>query len=300
MAALLVLVAVGVALHQPVLIPPLAASAALVHGAPGPPISQPRNLVGAVTVRRGGLPGARGGRDGPGGRGCRRRAGSGRTSVGRTLLTRLSSLKTPEHLHVGGEDILEVQEQATAFVLPADVEVFLPARWWSGHGRVLPADVGRSVHQLVGGRDDPGLLPPGLRRPGCRLRANGESPRVGVVRQATTCPASSAAIADHRSRSVAPAAGSSNARSVTRAPSATPRPIGSRPSRRTVRTIRGFAFAFGPPPLARAASIAARSATRARSTPDTSLPFMPGPTWCSRGPGAQGLRGAARSRRTTW
>ncbi|MFC8451429.1 HPP family protein [Kitasatospora sp. NPDC057223] len=44
--ALVMLVAVGVALHQPVLIPPLAASAALVHGAPGLPISQPRNLVG--------------------------------------------------------------------------------------------------------------------------------------------------------------------------------------------------------------------------------------------------------------
>ncbi|RAG84946.1 HPP family protein [Streptacidiphilus pinicola] len=44
--ALLVLVAVGVLLHQPLLIPPLAASAALVHGAPGLPISQPRNLIG--------------------------------------------------------------------------------------------------------------------------------------------------------------------------------------------------------------------------------------------------------------
>jgi CBS-domain-containing membrane protein len=44
--ALLLLVAVGVLLHQPLLIPPLAASAALVHGAPGLPISQPRNLVG--------------------------------------------------------------------------------------------------------------------------------------------------------------------------------------------------------------------------------------------------------------
>ncbi|MEU8925294.1 HPP family protein [Kitasatospora sp. NPDC048545] len=44
--ALLLLAAVGVVLHQPLLIPPLAASAALVHGAPGLPISQPRNLVG--------------------------------------------------------------------------------------------------------------------------------------------------------------------------------------------------------------------------------------------------------------
>ncbi|MFE1955343.1 MULTISPECIES: HPP family protein [Streptomyces] len=43
--ALLVLVGVGVLLHQPLLIPPLAASAALVHGAPGLPISQPRNII---------------------------------------------------------------------------------------------------------------------------------------------------------------------------------------------------------------------------------------------------------------
>ncbi|MEV5607581.1 HPP family protein [Streptomyces sp. NPDC052225] len=42
---LLLLVAVGVVLRQPLLIPPLAASAALVHSAPGLPISQPRNLV---------------------------------------------------------------------------------------------------------------------------------------------------------------------------------------------------------------------------------------------------------------
>ncbi|MFI6157244.1 HPP family protein [Kitasatospora sp. NPDC051170] len=44
--ALLILAGVGFLLHQPLLIPPLAASAALVHGAPGLPISQPRNLVG--------------------------------------------------------------------------------------------------------------------------------------------------------------------------------------------------------------------------------------------------------------
>ncbi|QHC23171.1 HPP family protein [Streptomyces sp. GS7] len=44
--ALLLLVGIGVLLHQPLLIPPLAASAALVHGAPALPISQPRNLVG--------------------------------------------------------------------------------------------------------------------------------------------------------------------------------------------------------------------------------------------------------------
>ncbi|MFE4520405.1 HPP family protein [Kitasatospora sp. NPDC056783] len=42
---LLLLVGVGLLLRQPLLIPPLAASAALVHGAPGLPISQPRNLI---------------------------------------------------------------------------------------------------------------------------------------------------------------------------------------------------------------------------------------------------------------
>ncbi|MDI3409239.1 HPP family protein [Streptomyces cavernicola] len=44
--ALMLLVTVGVVLHQPLLIPPLAASAALVHSAPGQPLAQPRNLVG--------------------------------------------------------------------------------------------------------------------------------------------------------------------------------------------------------------------------------------------------------------
>ncbi|MCK7624350.1 HPP family protein [Streptomyces sp. RS10V-4] len=44
--ALLLLVGIGVLLHQPLLIPPPAASAALVHGAPGLALSQPRNLVG--------------------------------------------------------------------------------------------------------------------------------------------------------------------------------------------------------------------------------------------------------------
>ncbi|GAA2295595.1 HPP family protein [Streptomyces kunmingensis] len=48
--ALLLLVGVGVLLHQPLLIPPLAASAALVHGAPGLPISQPRNLIGGQMI----------------------------------------------------------------------------------------------------------------------------------------------------------------------------------------------------------------------------------------------------------
>ncbi|MFB7475178.1 HPP family protein [Kitasatospora sp. NPDC056184] len=44
--ALLLLAAIGVVVHQPLLIPPIAASAALVHGAPGLPISQPRNVIG--------------------------------------------------------------------------------------------------------------------------------------------------------------------------------------------------------------------------------------------------------------
>ncbi|MFG3280577.1 HPP family protein [Streptomyces sp. NPDC048111] len=42
---LLMLVAIGAVIHEPVLIPPLAASAALVHGAPTLPLSQPRNVV---------------------------------------------------------------------------------------------------------------------------------------------------------------------------------------------------------------------------------------------------------------
>ncbi|MBB4979451.1 MULTISPECIES: HPP family protein [Streptomyces] len=44
--ALLLLVAIGTALHQPLLIPPLAASMALVAGAPDLPLSQPRSVVG--------------------------------------------------------------------------------------------------------------------------------------------------------------------------------------------------------------------------------------------------------------
>ncbi|WP_318212238.1 MULTISPECIES: HPP family protein [unclassified Streptomyces] len=44
-AALLALVAIGAALHEPVLIPPLAASAALVHCAPALPLAQPRSVV---------------------------------------------------------------------------------------------------------------------------------------------------------------------------------------------------------------------------------------------------------------
>ncbi|MFF4495085.1 HPP family protein [Streptomyces sp. NPDC001272] len=42
---LLALVAVGAALHEPVLIPPLAASAALVHSAPTLPLAQPRGVI---------------------------------------------------------------------------------------------------------------------------------------------------------------------------------------------------------------------------------------------------------------
>ncbi|MFF3317897.1 HPP family protein [Streptomyces sp. NPDC003035] len=45
-AALLALVALGTVLHQPLLIPPLAASMALVAGAPDLPLSQPRSVVG--------------------------------------------------------------------------------------------------------------------------------------------------------------------------------------------------------------------------------------------------------------
>ncbi|MER5706509.1 HPP family protein [Streptomyces sp. NPDC002122] len=44
--ALLLLVSVGTLLHQPLLIPPLAASMALVAGAPDLPLSQPRSVVG--------------------------------------------------------------------------------------------------------------------------------------------------------------------------------------------------------------------------------------------------------------
>ncbi|MFC4958170.1 HPP family protein [Streptomyces mauvecolor] len=39
------LVAIGTVIHEPVLIPPLAASAAVVHGAPTLPLSQPRNVI---------------------------------------------------------------------------------------------------------------------------------------------------------------------------------------------------------------------------------------------------------------
>ncbi|MFD0142444.1 MULTISPECIES: HPP family protein [unclassified Streptomyces] len=44
-AVLLTLVAIGAVIHEPVLIPPLAASAALVHAAPTLPLAQPRSVV---------------------------------------------------------------------------------------------------------------------------------------------------------------------------------------------------------------------------------------------------------------
>ncbi|WP_371675160.1 HPP family protein [Streptomyces sp. NBC_01276] len=42
---LLALVAIGAMIHEPVLIPPLAASAALIHSAPTLPLAQPRGVV---------------------------------------------------------------------------------------------------------------------------------------------------------------------------------------------------------------------------------------------------------------
>ncbi|MGW1772715.1 HPP family protein [Streptomyces sp. NPDC002104] len=44
-AVLLWLVAIGAMIHEPILIPPLAASAALVHSAPTLPLAQPRGVV---------------------------------------------------------------------------------------------------------------------------------------------------------------------------------------------------------------------------------------------------------------
>ncbi|MEU6879446.1 HPP family protein [Streptomyces sp. NPDC046712] len=44
-AVLLGLVAIGALIHEPVLIPPLAASAALVHSAPTLPLAQPRSVI---------------------------------------------------------------------------------------------------------------------------------------------------------------------------------------------------------------------------------------------------------------
>ena len=49
-ATLLALVAIGVDLHEIVLIPPLAASMALIAGAPSLPLAQPRNVIGGQLV----------------------------------------------------------------------------------------------------------------------------------------------------------------------------------------------------------------------------------------------------------
>ncbi|MFD7629091.1 HPP family protein [Streptomyces sp. NPDC059851] len=45
-ASLLLLVGIGALLHEPVLIPPIAASAAIVCGVPALPLAQPRSVVG--------------------------------------------------------------------------------------------------------------------------------------------------------------------------------------------------------------------------------------------------------------
>lgn len=46
LSVLLLLAATGAVLHEPLLIPPLAASAALVHSTPRLPLAQPRSLIG--------------------------------------------------------------------------------------------------------------------------------------------------------------------------------------------------------------------------------------------------------------
>ncbi|MFF1902530.1 HPP family protein [Kitasatospora sp. NPDC058218] len=48
--ALLTLVALGTLTHQPLLIPPLAASMALIAGAPTLPLAQPRSVIGGQLV----------------------------------------------------------------------------------------------------------------------------------------------------------------------------------------------------------------------------------------------------------
>ncbi|MER8184930.1 HPP family protein [Kitasatospora sp. NPDC094015] len=45
-SVLLLLVAIGTAIHEPLLIPPLAASAALIHSVPALPLAQPRSVIG--------------------------------------------------------------------------------------------------------------------------------------------------------------------------------------------------------------------------------------------------------------
>lgn len=92
---------------------------------------------------------------------------------------------------------------------------------------------------------------------------------------AATCPANSGAMAAHHSRSVAPGAGSSHACSVTSAPIAAPGPSGR--VRRAGQAVRGLGCCARPPFL-RAASVAARRATRARSTPVPGRTRRPTPT----------------------
>ncbi|MFE6105236.1 HPP family protein [Streptomyces laurentii] len=48
--ALTTLATLGTLLHQPLLIPPLAATAALLYGAPQLPLSQPRNVIGGQLI----------------------------------------------------------------------------------------------------------------------------------------------------------------------------------------------------------------------------------------------------------
>ncbi|WP_405922356.1 HPP family protein [Streptomyces sp. NBC_00122] len=44
-AVMLALTAIGAVIHEPVLIPPLAASAAIVHSVPNLPLAQPRSVI---------------------------------------------------------------------------------------------------------------------------------------------------------------------------------------------------------------------------------------------------------------
>ncbi len=52
-AALLALVGLGALAHQVLLVPPLAASAALIFGAPALPLSQPRSVIGGQLLSAG-------------------------------------------------------------------------------------------------------------------------------------------------------------------------------------------------------------------------------------------------------
>jgi CBS-domain-containing membrane protein len=49
-AALLILGTVGAMVHEPLLFPPLAASAAVIHAAPSQPFSQPRSVIGGHLI----------------------------------------------------------------------------------------------------------------------------------------------------------------------------------------------------------------------------------------------------------